>query len=206
MIWPHYVDTLIFIKKNSKMIISRTGIIEITHSFWKIKITCGIPFLTNRRKTVYERSIFKIYFSEIGISLLKIGRYHWETKLCETFLMYLLTEDRTNWVTDLQLSISLVPLSVYGAIAIIGAIDSNKCERNISFNSDSYKIVGSKSAHQFVWPKSNLLVFNLSKNYFKAFGYGWTSFYIFWALMYQAGDILYNIWLTVWVDSIGIFD
>ncbi|CAG5100511.1 Oidioi.mRNA.OKI2018_I69.XSR.g17031.t1.cds [Oikopleura dioica] len=44
------------------------------------------------------------------------------------------------------------------------------------------------------------------KSYFKAFGYGWMSFYIFAALIYMLADMMYNIWLTTWVDAIIFYN
>ena len=44
------------------------------------------------------------------------------------------------------------------------------------------------------------------KSYFKAFGYGWMSFYLFAALIYMFADMMYNIWLTTWVDAIIFYN
>jgi len=44
------------------------------------------------------------------------------------------------------------------------------------------------------------------KSYFKAFGYGWMSFYLFAALIYMFIDMMYNIWLTTWVDAIIFYN
>ena len=43
-------------------------------------------------------------------------------------------------------------------------------------------------------------------SYFRAFGWGWSLFYIFWSIVYQAGDIIYSIWLSTWVDAIPYYD
>ena len=46
---------------------------------------------------------------------------------------------------------------------------------------------------------------DIFKSYFRAFGWSWTLIYIFWSLAYQAGDIIYNIWLSKWVDAIPYY-
>ena len=50
------------------------------------------------------------------------------------------------------------------------------------------------------------LSLDIFKSYFRAFGWGWSMFYIFWSLAYQAGDIIYSIWLSTWVDAIPYYD
>ena len=42
-------------------------------------------------------------------------------------------------------------------------------------------------------------------SYFKACGWHWVFIYIVWALIYQAADLLYNIWLSIWVDAIPYY-
>ena len=50
------------------------------------------------------------------------------------------------------------------------------------------------------------LSFDVFKSYFRAFGWTWSIIYLFWSLAYQAGDIVYSIWLSTWVDSIPYYD
>ena len=42
-------------------------------------------------------------------------------------------------------------------------------------------------------------------SYFKACGWHWVLIYIVWALIYQAADLMYNIWLSIWVDAIPFY-
>ena len=39
-------------------------------------------------------------------------------------------------------------------------------------------------------------------SYFRACGWHWVFIYILWSLVYQAADIMYNVWLSIWVDAI----
>ena len=50
------------------------------------------------------------------------------------------------------------------------------------------------------------LSLDIFKSYFRAFGWSWSLIYIFWSLAYQAGDIIYNVWLAEWVDAIPYYD
>ena len=45
-----------------------------------------------------------------------------------------------------------------------------------------------------------------NESYFRAFGWTWSLIYVFWSLAYQAGDIIYSIWLSKWVDAIPYYD
>ena len=45
-----------------------------------------------------------------------------------------------------------------------------------------------------------------NKSYFRAFGWTWSLIYVFWSLAYQAGDIIYSIWLSTWVDAIPYYN
>lgn len=43
-------------------------------------------------------------------------------------------------------------------------------------------------------------------SYFRACGWHWVLIYIFWALIYQVADLMYNIWLSIWVDAIPFYN